>query len=42
MEGNVTFLLRLKFVDKNLSFPEVFTYVYNEDLDVRVKCRVGF
>ena len=35
-------LLRLKFVDKNLSFQEVFTDVYNGDLGVRVKCRVGF
>ena len=32
----------LKFVDKNLSFQEVFTDVYDGDLDVRVKCRVGF
>ena len=35
-------LPRLKFVDKNLSFQEVFTDVYNGDLDVRVKCRVGY
>ena len=34
--------LRLKLVDKNLSFQEVFTDVYNGDLDVLVKCRVGF
>ena len=27
----------LKFVDKNLSFQEVFTDVYDGDLDVRVK-----
>ena len=32
----------LKFVDKNLSFQDVFTDVYDGDLDVRVKCRVGF
>ena len=32
----------LKFVDKNLSFQEVFTDVYDGDLDIRVKCRVRF
>ena len=41
-EKRVVALPRLKFVDKNLSFQEVFTDVYNGDLDVRVKCRVGF
>ena len=35
-------LPRVKFVDKNLSFQDVFTDVYDGDLDVRVKCRVGF
>lgn len=35
-------LPRVKFVDKNLSFQEVFIDVYDGYLDVRVKCRVGF
>ena len=33
---------RLEFVDKNLSFQEVFTDAYDGDLDVRVKRRVKF
>lgn len=41
-EKRVVALPKVKFVDKNLSFQEVFTNVYDGDLDVRVKCRVGF
>ena len=41
-EKRVVAIPGLKFVDKNLSFQEVFTDVYNGDLDVCVKCRVGF
>ena len=41
-EKRVVALPKVKFVDKNLSFQEVFTDVYDGDLDVRVKCRVGF
>ena len=41
-EKRVVALPRLKFVDKNLSFQEIITDVYNGDLDVRVNCRVGF
>ena len=41
-EKRVEALPRVKFVEKNLSFQEVLTYVYDGDLDVRVKCRVGF
>ena len=41
-EKRVVALPRLNFVDKNLSFQEVFTDVYDGDLDVRVKCRAGF
>ena len=41
-EKRVVALPRLKFVDKNFSFQEVFTDVYDGDLDERVKCRVGF
>ena len=41
-EKKVVTLPRLKFVDKNLSFQEVFTDEYDGDLDVRVKYRVRF
>ena len=41
-EKRVVALPKVKFVDKNLSFQEVFTDVYDGDLHVRVKCRVGF
>ena len=41
-EKKVVALPKVKFADKNLSFQEVFTDVYDGDLDVRVKCRVGF
>ena len=40
-EKRVVALPGLNFVGKILSF-QVFTYVYNGDLDIRVKCRVGF
>ena len=41
-DKRVVALPRLKFVEKDLSLQEVFTDVYDGDLDVRVKCRVGF
>ena len=41
-EKRVVALPKVKFLDKNLSFQEVFTDVYDGDLHVRVKCRVGF
>ena len=41
-EKRVVALPWLKFVDKNLSFQEVFTLVYDGDIVVRVKYRVGF
>ena len=41
-EKRVEALPRVEFVEKNLSFQEVLTDVYDGDLDVRVKCRVGF
>lgn len=41
-EKRVVTLPRLKLLDKNLSFQEVFTNISYEDLDVRVKYRVGF
>ena len=41
-DKRVVALPRLKFVEKDLSLQELFTDVYDGDLDVRVKCRVGF
>ena len=43
-EKRVVALPKVKFVDKIRfdSIQEVFTDVYDGDLDVRVKCRVGF